>query len=227
MCIAIYRSALDSLAASAGFSDTCSGLADFPDYAVGSAAEQTLGFGLRGIIDDVFTALSDEKQNDDMLGLVLDEAMGCSTMSTSFTANSESMCDHHDAIEFFKEEVECDQKCNNADSCEAYQVTPGVGCTLFSGKSTFKSGDKFTDFECWKKKGKKKYINKICDPRGMISMVKDLKKLGKCRKACKKEGKCKYYMFVDNKNCLLLGKNGKQTKSIEKLMKQFTCHTRQ
>jgi len=77
LCIAIYRSALDSLAASAGFSGTCSGMADFPDYATGSGVEETVGRGLRGVIDSVLTALSDKNPNDDELGLVLDESMGC------------------------------------------------------------------------------------------------------------------------------------------------------
>jgi len=76
LCIAIYRSALDSLAASAGFSGTCSGMADFPEYAVGYDAERTLGSGLRVVINDVLAALS-ENPKDDVLGLVLDEAMGC------------------------------------------------------------------------------------------------------------------------------------------------------
>jgi len=140
----------------------------------------------------------------------------------SFKANSKRMCDHHVAIDFFKEEVECDLKCDSVESCVAYQVTLGVGCTLFSGTNTFKSGDKFSDFDCREKKSKKK--NQICDPRGMISLVKG-SKLSKCKKACKNDKKCKYHMLVKNNNCLLLGKTGEATKSKKYLMKKFTCHT--
>jgi len=147
----------------------------------------------------------------------------------SFEENSERMCDLHGVIDFSKEEDDCDQKCVDEDSCEAYQVTPGVGCTLFSGKSTFGSGDKFIDFQCWIKKGKKKSTDKICDPRGIIYMEKGLKNVKKCRQICKrkKELGCKHYMFVNNKSCLLFGKKGTKTTSSKKLMKEFTCYTRQ
>jgi len=139
-----------------------------------------------------------------------------------FTAKSKRMCNYNVVIDFFKEEVGCDVECNKVESCVAYQVMPGVGCTLFSGTNTFKSGDKFSDFDCREKQSKKE--NRICDPRGMISLSKG-SKLSKCKKACKKNKKCKYHMLVKNENCLLFDKIGKATKSKKKLMKKFTCHT--
>jgi len=139
-----------------------------------------------------------------------------------FKAKSKRMCDHNVAIDFFKEEVGCDLECNKVESCVAYQMMPGVGCTLFAGTNTFKAGDKFSDFDCRRKKSKKE--NRMCDPRGMISLSKG-SKLSKCKKACKKDKKCKYHMLVKNENCLLFGKIGKATESKKKLMKKFTCHT--
>jgi len=141
----------------------------------------------------------------------------------SFEAKSKRMCDHNFAIEFFKEGSGCDVECNKVESCVAYQVMRGVGCTLFSGTNSFKSGDKFSAFDCRKNKSKKE--NRICDPRGIISLSKG-SKLSKCKKACKKDEKCKYHMLVKNENCLLFGKIGKATTSKKKLMKKFTCHTR-
>jgi len=143
------------------------------------------------------------------------------TISKSFNPNEERMCDHDAATDFINVEDGCDMQCADVESCVSYQETSGVGCTLFSGTNTFKTGDRF-DFSCRKKKKKKK--KRVCDPRGMISLLKDLK-LSQCKKACKKDTECKYHMLVKNDNCLLFGKKGKGRKSTEDMMEKFTCYT--
>uniref|UniRef100_A0A7S1BXL5 NADH:ubiquinone oxidoreductase intermediate-associated protein 30 domain-containing protein n=1 Tax=Corethron hystrix TaxID=216773 RepID=A0A7S1BXL5_9STRA len=77
LCIAVYRSVLESLAAAAGFEVSCSGVTKFPAHAVGNSAEQTVGMGLRLVIDDVRDALAEKKPAADELGAALDAAMGC------------------------------------------------------------------------------------------------------------------------------------------------------
>merc|ERR1712161_143578 len=146
---------------------------------------------------------------------------GCSGSFQSFHPNEERMCDHDAATDFINVEDGCDMQCADVESCVSYQETSGVGCTLFSGTNTFKTGDKF-DFSCRKNKKKKK--KRVCDPRGMISLLKDLK-LSQCKKACKKDTECKYHMLVENDNCLLFGKKGKGRKSTEDMMEKFTCYT--
>jgi len=142
-------------------------------------------------------------------------------ISKSFNPNEKRMCDYDAATDFINVEDGCDMQCADLESCVSYQVTSGVGCTLFSETNTFKTGDTF-DFSCRKNKNKKK--KRVCDPRGMISLLKDLK-LSQCRKACKKDAECKYHMLVENGNCLLFGRKGKGRKSTKNMMKEFTCYT--
>jgi len=146
-----------------------------------------------------------------------------------FKKLKENMCDTEGLLVFDKKESNCEAKCAENTSCQAYQVIKNVGCTLYSGKNVIGTGDNdsVNGYESYKKKKEKlTKINGVCNPRGIITVKEDLQQF-KCSDKCLRTKKCKYFMMAqDESTCILYGKKGKAiTKAKESIMKKFTCYT--
>jgi len=148
----------------------------------------------------------------------------------NFKELKENMCDTEGLLVFVETESNCEAKCAENTSCQAYQVIENVGCTLYSGKSVIGAGDHDSTkgYESYRKRKKKKKLKKtngVCNPDGILSVTEDLQQY-KCSKKCKKTTKCKYYMMAqDVSTCILYRKKGKPiTKAKKRIMKKFTCY---
>ena len=89
------------------------------------------------------------------------------------------MCDTEGLLVFDETESNCEAKCAENTSCQAYQVIENVGCTLYSGKKGIGTGDHDSTkgYESYRKRKKKKKLKKtngVCNPDGILSVTEDL-----------------------------------------------------